>query len=523
MERYLMVFLILVTVLLVLCVYGKRAVEKFTNYFEGGEISSQLAGVELSPAIQQQNQDFKDIKASLNQYVKKDEPANIGTKALTADRAVAQEVNVAGNVAFQKGLEVAGTTTVTGGTIPSDIRFIGGDLHDSGIRVSNDGDMRVYVEDLPGNDIGMYFKTAAKGDIDAFVARKNGERFLIKAGEIGAEGIRIADRFELRDRDGWMNIDGGTVTAGKLTTGGHADVEGAFQTMGLSAEGNLRGSGDLNAGNVKVDKELCVGKTCLLEDIWAHLQLPRPGPPGPVGPQGRAGPGGETGARGVHGDTGPEGPRGFEGPRGPQGPKGDTGPEGVKGPKGPLGPIGPIGPIGDNGPQGPTGDQGRGAIGIKAVTNTGVEFHVELTDGSIVKVPANSLTGNMIKGMNVNGANITYTRHDNTTSLPLAFPQITIPPTAKIQGFVGAPGPKGKQGVQGPEGPIGGRGSEGRSVEWVRSTPGRLIITEDGELREVMFPNPLTAKYATNLSMDGDNMFVTWSTGDRQLVTHFPR
>ena len=520
MERYLMVFLILVTVLLVLCVYGKRAVEKFTNYFEGGEISSQLAGVELSPAIQQQNQDFKDIKASLNQYVKKDEPANIGTKALTADRAVAQEVNVAGNVAFQKGLEVAGTTTVTGGTIPSDIRFIGGDLHDSGARVSSTGDMRVYVEDLPGNDIGMSFKT----DADAFVARKNGERFLIKTGEVGAEGIRIANQFEFRgDQDGWLNIDGGNVGTGRLNVGGHADVKDAFVTQGFSAHGAVHVGGDLAADNVQVEKELCVGETCLLEDVWAHLQLPRPGPVGPQGPQGRQGAGGETGPMGVHGEVGPIGPTGFEGPRGPQGPKGDTGPAGPRGPRGPLGPQGPIGPIGDNGPQGPQGDQGRGAIGIKTVVNKGVEFHVELTDGSIVKVPVNSLLGNTIKGMTVSGNTLTYTKHDDTTS-PIAFPQITIPPSAQYRGFVGAVGPKGKPGVQGPEGPLGPRGSEGTSVEWVRATKdGRLMLTEGGQQREVMFPNPLTAKYATGLSMENDNIVVTWSDGARQLVTHFPR
>jgi cytoskeletal protein CcmA (bactofilin family) len=522
MDSCWILFLILVTALLVLCLYGKRAVEKFTNYFEGGEISSQLAGVELSPAIQQQKLDFQDIKASLNQYVKKDEPTNVGTKSLNAEETVAKEVNIEGRADFQKGLEVAGTTTVEGGAIPNDIRFIGGDLHDSGVS-SSDGNVRVYVEDLPGNDIGMYFKTA-KGNADVFVARKNGERFLIKAGEVGAEGIRIADKFEFRgDQDGWLNIDGGNVGTGKLTVGGAANVEGAVVTQGFVVDGAVRGNGDLVADSVKAEKEICVGETCLLEDIWAHLQVPRPGPVGPQGPQGRQGAGGETGSTGIHGETGPIGPLGFEGPRGPQGPKGETGPQGPKGPKGPLGPIGPIGPIGDNGPQGPQGEQGQGAVGIKTIVNKGVEWHVELMNGNIIKVPTNSLFGTTIKNMTVNGNVLTYTKHDDTTT-PIVFPQITIPPSARYQGFVGAVGPKGKPGVQGAEGPLGARGREGTRVEWVRVAPNsRLVITEDGQQREVMFPNPLTTKYATRLSMENDNMIATWSDGSKQLVTHFPR
>lgn len=525
MDSSWMIFLILVlaTALLVLYLYGEKAVEKIKSYFESGEIPSQLASVELSPAIQQQNQEFQDIKSSLNQYVKKDEAANVGTTLLNADEAVAKEVNVEGRADFQKGLEVAGTTTVEGGAFPNDIRFIGGDLHDSGVDVSSDGNMRVYVEDLPENDIGMYFKTA-KGNADVFVARKNGERFLIKAGELGAESIRIADKFEFRGGfDGWLNIDGGNVESGKLTVGGAADVEGAFATHGFVADGAVRGSGDLIANNVKAEKEICVGETCLLEDIWAHLQLPRPGPVGPQGPQGKQGVSGETGPMGGGGETGPIGPLGFEGPRGPQGPKGETGPQGIKGPTGPPGPIGPIGPIGDNGPQGPQGDQGQGAVGIKSIVNKGVEWHVELTNGNIVKVPTNSLFGTTIKNMTVNGNVLTYTKHDDTT-FPITFPKITIPPSAQFQGFVGAVGPKGKPGVQGAEGPIGPRGREGTSVEWVRVAPNsRLVLTEGGQQREVMFPNPLTAKYATRLSMENDNMIVTWSDGTRQHVTHFPR
>jgi hypothetical protein len=151
-----------------------------------------------------------------------------------------------------------------------------------------------------------------------------------------------------------------------------------------------------------------------------------------------------------------------------------------------------------------------------------MEWHVELTNGNVVKVPTNSLLGNTIKGMTVNGNVLTYTKHDDTTS-PITFPKITISPSAQYQGFVGASGPKGKPGIQGPEGPIGPRGRRGTNTEWVRAANGRIVITEDGQQREVMFPNPLTTKYATKMSMENDDMVVRWSDGARQVVTNFPR
>ncbi len=145
------------------------------------------------------------------------------------------------------------------------------------------------------------------------------------------------------------------------------------------------------------------------------------GEPGPMGPQGLPGP---VGPRGDRGETGAQGLPGATGPAGPQGPAGQKGDPGAPGVQGPAGPQGQPGEPGPQGPAGPKGDPGApGPAGAKG----------------------------------------------DTGAPGPAGPASTVPGP---QGPAGPPGADST--VPGPPGPAG---VNGRGVQSVTVTNGRLIVT----------------------------------------------
>ena len=514
---YVIVLLVLfIATLLVLCLQRKKMVEGFANFF--GEDQANL----FPPSLYKRDAQLEAVNKKLNEYVIKDEKLDVNTRQMNVNTVrVKDNVDVSGTADFKGGLEVGGKTTIDGGELPSDIHFIGGDLHDSGISVSKAGDLRIFVEDLPDNDLGVYFKTLDGKLTNAFVAKKNGDRFLIKMNdELGVERLRVANRYSFGAADDWLTIDGGTLSTGSLTTA-DMSIGKHMQTKDLTSQGPLTVSSDLVAQNIKVGKQLCIDDVCLTQDDWAHLKDPRPGPAGPPGERGNDGAAGKVGFKGLQGDRGPTGPIGLKGITGERGSVGMEGPMGPKGDKGPRGAEGPRGQIGESGPQGPTGDQGANAVSIKSIANNESEFHVELTNGNVIKL--NSLMGKTIKEIGLQENNIKYTFMDNSTHT-MTIPKVALAPAPVFFGDIGGTGPKGKEGNRGAAGATGERGEPGINVESVTAQPSKLVVVEGGRPRDVAFPSPLQTKYAVNTQVDNqNNLFMVWANGEKQLVTNFPR
>lgn len=151
---------------------------------------------------------------------------------------------------------------------------------------------------------------------------------------------------------------------------------------------------------------------------------------------------------GPQGEPGPAGPQGIPGPVGPQGPKGDAGAAGATGPQGPAGPKGDPGEPGAQGPAGPKGDIGaQGPAG-----------------------------------------------------------------PAGPKGDTGAQGPVGPAStVPGPQGPAGPAGTNGRGVQSVAVTNGRLIVTFTDGATQDAGPLPTTGEGGSG-TPGADGVSVTGAT-----------
>jgi hypothetical protein len=519
---YLIVLLVLfIATLLVLCLHRKKLVDGFANFF-GEDNNGQFP-----QSLYERDKQLDALQQHLNEYVSKGETLDVDTTQINANTVnVKQNVNIVGQADFQGGIDVEGKTSINGGELPRDIKFIGGDLHDSGISISKAGDLRIFAEDLPENDLGVYFKTLDGTFTNTFVAKKNGDRFLIKVNEeLSVDNMRIADKYTFSDMDNWLRIEGGKLSTGDLTTT-DVSVGNNMQTNELTSAGPLNVAGDLVAQKITLGNAICIDDVCLTKEDWEHLRVPRTGP---TGPQGVAGDKGESGKIGMKGPIGERGPSGPPGPKGARGKRGVVGVDGLMGPtgdKGEQGPRGMDGPKGNPGPQGPEGDPGDKAISIKAIkyAQENRKVNIETTAGQNISLDAESLIGKTIKEISVNNNAIMFKFTDNTTQ-SMKIPQVILTPAPVFYGEKGGSGDQGSQGIKGPDGDRGNDGPQGKNVDRVfPQQQGKLAIVEDGVQRDVAFPSPLQPKYATRTEVDSNNnLYVVWVNGEKQLIANFPR
>jgi hypothetical protein len=518
---YLIVLLVLfIATLLVLCLQRKKVVDGFANFF-GEDKTGQLP-----QSLYERDKQLDALQQHLSEYVIKGEALDVDTTQINANTVNVEEtVNITGQADFKGGIDVDGKTTINGGEFPRDIQFIGGDLHDSGISISKAGDLRIFAEDLPENDLGVYFTTLDGTFTNTFVAKKNGDRFLIKMNEeLSVDNMRIADKYTFSDMDNWLKIEGGKLSTGDLATT-DVSVGNNVQTNEFTGAGPLNVAGDLVAQKITLGSAICIGDVCLTKEDWEHLRDPRTGP---TGPQGVAGDKGESGKIGMKGPIGERGPSGPPGPKGAQGERGDVGVDGLMGPtgdKGDQGPRGIIGPKGNPGPQGPEGDQGAKATSIKSIkySQENRKVNIQTTTDQVISLDADSLIGKTIKEINVSNNTVTFKFTDNTTQ-SMRIPQAALTPAPVFYGEKGGIGAQGSQGITGPDGDRGKVGPQGKNVDRVTAQAGKLAIVEDGVSRDVVFPSPLQSKYATSTEVDGsNNLYVVWANGERQLIANFPR
>lgn len=387
---------------------------------------------------------------------------------------------------------------------------------------SEDNTVRMYTSSDPNAKAALSFKNRDGSFDDAFVAKKNGSRFILKGdGDLVVDSIKLGQKFHIVNsgNDDWLrltdgkgldNYFGGLAmkdlwVQGTSTVGGDLTVYGDIQTN------NIKSTGNASFDRLNSKNKICINNTCADEQTWKYIRERQPGPKGLQGPKGTKGaspPGlqGIQGLKGLQGPKGPQGPEGIIGGRGLQGYTGDRGPKGDKGDKGDRGIVGyatkVVGPqgaagtpgkpgaAGDAGSTGTPGSDGANGTSIESVTSkkTNDKTNITVTFTDTSKPPVvfaiNDIVGRLISNVEIKGnlLVVSYnTGQTQTFSIPMP---VKAEPGAVAMGPPGPPGPPGQTGAAGdpgdnapPSGPPGKRGETG--PEGSPGSPGSTFIWDN--------------------------------------------